>query len=113
MAEDHGLSGLFGNKGDDKKKAPDLPPVVDDADASPLERLAKKLGDQDPYADTASDDELHHSPFGLTVPQADAAAAEAPEAIEHERHADVCAGIQGIGEGKERGRCHAVAGVVG
>ncbi|MEM1409601.1 MAG: hypothetical protein AAGG79_02505 [Pseudomonadota bacterium] len=80
MAEDHGLSGLFGNKGDDKKKAPDLPPVVDDADASPLERLAKKLGDQDPYADTSSDDELHHSPFGLTVPQADAAAAAAPEA---------------------------------
>lgn len=55
MANDHGLSGLFGQDGEMRSKEPakpavepeteaDLPPVLDDADKSPLAMLADKIG---------------------------------------------------------------------
>lgn len=59
MNKDHGLSGLFGEDGsirvkdrkhDDPEQAVDeeLPPVLEDADRSPLDMLADKIGMDDP-----------------------------------------------------------------
>ncbi|MCQ8184584.1 hypothetical protein [Parvularcula maris] len=93
--DDHGLSGLFGDDGvpaTSKPKAPaavpaddDLPPVIDDADKSPLDLLADKIGldlteeddDELPPAAAEAEDEpeaFHRSPF-----QAEAPADEAEE----------------------------------
>jgi len=85
MAKEHGLVGLFGNNGDDDKaKGSDLPPVLDDSNASPLERLAKKLGDADPYAEPAEKEQIHHSPFGLSVPEEPPVAKEPAPVVEPE-----------------------------
>lgn len=71
MANDHGLSGLFGEDGNVRVKKPepskeaskndDLPPVLDDADKSPLDLLADKIGGFD-------DEEKAAKPVAPTPP---------------------------------------------
>ena len=79
MANDHGLSGLFGQDGEMRSKEPakpavepeteaDLPPVLDDADKSPLAMLADKIGleeeqDVPPAAPAEPQGEVFKSPM--------------------------------------------------
>ncbi|MEM1379131.1 MAG: glycosyltransferase family 2 protein [Pseudomonadota bacterium] len=76
MAKKHGLTGLFGGDTDSNGKDVPLPPVVDDPDASPFERLAQKLALDDPF--DAPDVETHHDPFGRSVPAEPPVLAEPP-----------------------------------
>lgn len=78
MSKKHGLAGLFSGSGDDGEdnKAPDLPPVLDDADASPMERLAKKLELKEAFED---DFPMDHDPFGSPI---DTSGPQAPFAAE-------------------------------
>ncbi|MEM9810634.1 MAG: hypothetical protein AAF788_05350 [Pseudomonadota bacterium] len=80
MAKEHGLASLFGSKNDVAMKArepkgldpladpEELPPVLDDADSTPLERLNDALDDQDtirgPLNDLDFSEQASHDPFG-------------------------------------------------
>ncbi|MEE4208721.1 MAG: hypothetical protein V2I43_05595, partial [Parvularcula sp.] len=82
MSKDHGLAGLFGDDGElianSRSKeaeaptpapAPDLPPVLKDADKSPLARLSDQMG-YDYAADNRVEDdafEKDEDPFAPDV----------------------------------------------
>jgi hypothetical protein len=101
MSKDHGLAGLFGDDGTlitnrrtrepepAEKAAPDdLPPVLDDADKSPLARLSDQIGyDYSHRDDERSGDEFAepHAPELEPAPEPAPKAAKAPKAAPEKR----------------------------